>query len=150
MSITEIVAKIDQRLGELEAELAHLTGARAALVGGTAPVAVAKPRAAAAKPRAATATPSAAATPARARRQSRKRSYDVVPVGKLISLLTGSPGMRTRELARASNGDPKLVLALLKEQGDAGGNTLARDHRRGPDRRAGRRASCQQSPGPRS
>jgi hypothetical protein len=100
MSITDIVNNIDQRLGELETELAHLNRARAALVGRTSPAAEAKP--------------------ARARRQPPKPAYEVVPVGKLIALLSGTPGMRTRELSQASNGDPGQVLALLKEQEDAG------------------------------
>ena len=44
----------------------------------------------------------------------------MVPAGRLIALLSSSAGLRTRELAKASNADPGQVLALLKEQEDAG------------------------------
>ena len=100
MRIIDIVANIDQRLAELKAEQAHLNGARAALLDHPARAAEVKSRT--------------------ARRESPKPSYEVVPVGKLIALLSGSDGMRTRELSRASSGDPAQVLTLLKEQEDAG------------------------------
>ena len=100
MSLADIVANIDQRLADLAAELAHLNGARAALLDHPAPATRVKPRP--------------------AHRASPKTSYEVVPVGKLIALLSGSDGMRTRELSQASNGDPAQVLVLLKEQEDAG------------------------------
>jgi hypothetical protein len=100
MSITDIVANIDQRLADLDAELTHLNRARAALIN--------KPAAA------------AKATPRRAGRTSAKRTHDVVAVGKLIALLSDSAGMSTRQLSQATNGDPGQVLALLKEQEDAG------------------------------
>lgn len=101
MNITEIVANIDRRLAELDAELTHLNGARTALLD--------KPDAVAAK-----------APARRVRRSPAKPRYDVVPAGKLISLLTGSDGMSTRELSKQTNGDPGQVLALLKEQEGAG------------------------------
>ena len=100
MRITEIVANIDQRLGELETELAHLKGARQALLERTPPAAVTKP--------------------ARSGVSPAKPAYQVVPTGKLVALLSGSPGMRTRELSQATNGDPNQVLTLLKEQENAG------------------------------
>jgi hypothetical protein len=100
MTIADIVANIDRRLAELDAELAHLSGARKALINGA-------PR-------------PAASTRRRAPRASVKRTYEVVPVGKIIALLSGAEGMRTRELSQATNGDPTQLLALLKEQEDAG------------------------------
>jgi hypothetical protein len=100
MTIPEIVANIDRRLAELETELLQLTSARAALADEAKPAAVSPPRRRASAPA--------------------KPAYDVVPAGKLVALLSDSDGMRTRQLAQASNGDPGQVLALLKEQEDAG------------------------------
>lgn len=100
MNITDIVANIDQRLADLHAELTHLTGARTALLDQPDPAVKPPTR--------------------RARRASTKPRYDVVPAAKLISLLTGSDGMSTRELSKQTNGDPGQVLALLKEQEGAG------------------------------
>jgi hypothetical protein len=68
-----------------------------------------------------------------------------VPVGKLTAMLAGPEGLRTRELATATDGDPAQMLALLKEQESAGevrrtgtrAATLARHHRRRSDRREG-------------
>ncbi len=100
MSIIDIVANIDQRLADLDAEVTHLNEARTALID---------------KP-----DPAVELTPRRVRRTSPKRTYEVIPAGKLTALLSRSDGMRTRELAQVSNGDPSQVLALLKEQEDAG------------------------------
>lgn len=108
MIISDIVANIDRRLAELHDELAQLTSARTALLNG--------------------APPPAAATPRRTSRPTRRRrpsapaapTYDVVPAGKLIAVLADSDGMSTRELSQATNGDPRQLLALLKEQEDAG------------------------------
>ena len=76
----------------------HLNGARTALID----------------------NPAAEVTPRRARRKSPKRTYEVIPAGKLTALLSRSDGMRTRELAQVTSADPAQVLALLKEQEDAG------------------------------
>ena len=100
MSITDIVASIDQRLADLDAEVMHLIGARTALIDNPGPA--------------------VEVTPDRVRRTSPKRTQEVIPAGKLTALLSQSDGMRTRELAQLSNGDPAQVLALLKEQEDAG------------------------------
>jgi hypothetical protein len=70
-------------------------------------------------PSAATGKSTATTKPGRGRRAPAKPRDEVVPTGTLISLLAGSEGMSTRELARATNGDPAQVLALLKEQEDA-------------------------------
>jgi hypothetical protein len=106
MSINDIVANIDHRLAELDAELTQLSGAREALINGARP-------------------PAARTLPAsrphrRAPRASAKRSYEVVPAGKIIAQLSGREGTTTRELAQATNGDPARLLSLLKEQEDAG------------------------------
>jgi hypothetical protein len=98
MTITDIVARIDQRLADLDAELTHLNGARVAL----------------------TDTPAPAAAKALPRRAPTKPSYDVAPAGKLIELLSRSQGMRTRELSQNTNANRAQVLALLKEQESAG------------------------------
>lgn len=123
MIISDIVANIERRLAELDAELAQLTDARAALLDGAPPTAA--PTRSAAAPTTATAVSEAPTTAAvsRPRRRSRavaKPRYEVVPAGKLIALLCDSPGMRTRELAQVTNGNPGQVLALLKEQENAG------------------------------
>jgi hypothetical protein len=100
MTITDILANIDRRLAEVHAEVKHLEGARAALVNEPQPQSAAKPRT--------------------VRRRTARPAYQVVPVGKLTALLSGSDGMRTRQLAKATNGNPAQVLALLKEQESAG------------------------------
>jgi hypothetical protein len=102
MSITEIVANIDQRLAELEAELTQLTAARAALIDTQEPASAPKRR------------------PPRARRAASKPTYDIAPAGKLVALLTDSEGLTTKQLSEATNADPAQVLALLKEQEHAG------------------------------
>ena len=108
MEIADIVANIDLRLTDLEAERAHLEQARSALSQQRSPAPKAKPRTSrSVKPRA----------PRRARSAT---STQVAPAGKLFALLADSEGMSTRELAKAADGDPTQVLALLKEQEDAG------------------------------
>ena len=100
MTIADIVTNIDRRLAEVQAELTHLQGARTALLNGK--------------------QPAPASTSRRARRKPSPVAHEVVPVGKLTALLTGSEGMSTRALARATNGDAGQILALLKEQEGAG------------------------------
>jgi hypothetical protein len=100
MSITEIVSNIDRRLADVHAEVAHLERARLALVNGSQPAPERKAR--------------------RARNRPAERKYEVVPAGKLTALLAGTDGLRTAELAKATNGDPAQVLTLLKEQETAG------------------------------
>jgi anti-sigma factor RsiW len=99
MTITDIVTNIDRRLADLHAEVAHLEGARLALLNGSQPAPAPKAR--------------------RARRKPAEPKHQVVPAGKLTALLTGTNGLRTAELAKATNGDPAQVLALLKEQESA-------------------------------
>jgi hypothetical protein len=100
MTITDIVTIIDRRLVEVRAEVKRLEAARTMLTKGSQP------------------TP--APTPRRARGKTARVAYEVVPVGKLTAMLADSEGMRTRELATATNGNPAQVLALLKEQESAG------------------------------
>jgi hypothetical protein len=100
MTITDIVTNIDRRLIEVHTEVKHLQAARTALANGS--------------------QPAAGPTPRRSRRNPSRVAYQVVPVGKLTAMLANSDGMRTRELATATNGDPTQVLALLKEQESAG------------------------------
>ncbi len=100
MSIANIVESIDRRLAELDGELTQLNGARSALLVESKGAQI-------------------SATPRRVRRPARP-SYAVVPVGKLTALLRESGGLRTRELAQMTHGDPAAILALLKEQEDAG------------------------------
>jgi hypothetical protein len=100
MTNTDIVTSIDLRLTEAKAEIAQLEGARQALINGDAPAV--KPQA----PRVPRKT-----TP----RKTVGRGSAVVPAGKLTALLDGSAGMSTSELAKATNGRPDQILALLRE-----------------------------------
>jgi hypothetical protein len=102
MTITEIVSNIDRRLADVQAEVAHLEGARLALLNGSQPAPAPAPKA------------------RRARRKRAEPKYQVVPAGKLTSLLAGTDGLRTAALAKSTNGDPAQVLTLLKEQESAG------------------------------
>ena len=110
MTISDIVTNIDQRIAAAQAELSDLTQARSALV--SAPSASVPP-----KPRKARrpVTPTKTAV-----KRAAKPAYEVVPVGKLAALLTESQGMSTREISKATNGDPRQVLTLLKDQETAG------------------------------
>jgi hypothetical protein len=100
MTNTDIVTSIDQRLTEAKAEIVQLEGARQALINGDAPAVKPKPRRLARK-----------TTP----RKTVRRDNEVVPAGKLTALLHGSAGMSTSELAKATNGRPDQILALLHE-----------------------------------
>jgi hypothetical protein len=92
---TEIVTNIDRRLRELQGEISKLETARTALANGAKATASPQPR--------------------RARRKPTKPTRQVVPAGKLTTLLAGSDGMTTRELASATNGQQSQILALLRE-----------------------------------
>ena len=95
MTITDIVTSIDQRLSLAKAEIAQLDGARQALINhGAAPAAKPKPR--------------------RAARTTTRTAHAIVPAGKLTALLDGSPGLSTPQLAKATNGKPGQILALLR------------------------------------
>ncbi|MGZ4249247.1 MAG: hypothetical protein ACXVUE_13205 [Solirubrobacteraceae bacterium] len=100
MTNTDIVTSIDQRLTEAKAEIAQLEGARQALIGNDASAVKPPPRPGARK---------------RTPRKTVRRDNQVVPAGKLTALLDGSAGMSTSELARATDGRPDQILALLRE-----------------------------------
>jgi hypothetical protein len=113
MTISDIVTNIDQRIAAAHAEVTHLTHARSALLSApSAPSAAAPPK----PPRARR----PATRPKTAAKRALKPAYEVVPVGKLTALLTESQGLSTREISRATNGDPRQVLTLLKDQETAG------------------------------
>lgn len=95
MTITDIVTSIDQRLTQARTEIAQLDSARHALINGAAPARIPTPR--------------------RTPRKTSRTAYLVVPAGKLTAALDGSPGMSTSELAKATNGKPAQILALLRE-----------------------------------
>lgn len=99
MTISDIVTKIDRRLVEANAEIKHLEAVRTALANGS--------------------QTAAAPTPRRTRRKPAQAAYEVVSVGKLTAMLADSDGLRTRDLATATKGDPSQVLGLLKEQESA-------------------------------
>lgn len=100
MTITDIVINIDRRLVEVHAEVKHLEAAREALANGS--------------------HPDSAPTRRGPVRKPARAASNVVPVGKLVALLSDSEGMRTSELARATKGNSTQILALLKEQESAG------------------------------
>ena len=97
---TDIVTNIEDRLTKVRAEIVRLEDARAALTSTNAP---------AAKPRS-----------RRAPRQNARRTPEIVPAGKLTTLLGRSDGMSTAELARATNGKADQILAVLRERETAG------------------------------
>ena len=100
MTNTDIVTSIEQRLTEAKAEIAQLEGAREALINGDA---------AAAKPK-----PSRVPRRTTPRKAGHRHNH-VVPAGKLTALLDGSAGMSTSQLAKATDGRPEQILALLRE-----------------------------------
>jgi hypothetical protein len=109
---TELRTKLVQGIEELESDLGRLRAALAALDGG--------PRSS--KP---------AAEPSAPRRRSRRRNQgtEIVPAGKIESLLGSSDGITTAELARETNGGHEQILSILKELEQAG-----RAHRSGTRR----------------
>jgi hypothetical protein len=100
---TELRAKLVQGIQELESDLSRLRAALAALDGAPS----------ASKP---------AAEPSAPRRRSRRRNQgtEVVPAGKIESLLASTDGITTAELARQTNGGHEQILSILKELEQAG------------------------------
>ena len=100
---TELRTKLVQGIEELESDLGRLRAALAALDGGSR----------SSKP---TAEPSAP------QRRSRRRNQgtEIVPAGKIESLLGSSDGITTAELARETNGGHEQILSILKELEQAG------------------------------
>jgi hypothetical protein len=100
---TELRAKLVQGIQELESDLGRLRAALAALDGAPS----------SSKPAAESSAP---------RRRSRRRNQgtEVVPAGKIESLLASTDGMTTAELARQTNGGHEQILSILKELEQAG------------------------------
>ena len=131
----EIIISIDKRLTAARKEIASLEGAltamrkpskaagasRTARRNGTAPAEEPPSTPAKAKQKASAngATP-AAARPRRARRSPAKRRAEVVPAGKLVTLLGASDGMSTADLVDQTGGDRQQLLTLLRELEAAG------------------------------
>jgi hypothetical protein len=100
MISTDIVTKIDLRLQQARAEIAKLEHARTSLLNGS--------------------DASSTRTRRRAKRTSAKATAGFVSAEKLAAALASSGGITTAELAKATNGDSRRLLALLKKQEDAG------------------------------
>lgn len=100
---SELRAKLVQGIQELESDLGRLRAALAALDGGSS----------SSKP---------AAEPSAPRRRSRRRNQgtEIVPAGKIESLLGSTDGITTAELARETNGGHEQILSILKELEQAG------------------------------
>jgi hypothetical protein len=95
---SELRTKLVQGIQELESDLGRLRAALAALDGGSS----------SSKPAAESSAP---------RRRSRRRNHgsEIVPAGKIESLLAANDGITTAELARQTNGGHEQILSLLKE-----------------------------------
>jgi hypothetical protein len=100
---TELRTKLVQGIQELESDLGRLRAALAALDGGSSSSTLGGERSA-------------------PRRRSRRRNQgtEVVPSGKIESLLGSTDGMTTAELARQTNGGHEQILSILKELEQAG------------------------------
>jgi hypothetical protein len=90
---TELRAQLVQSIDQLESELVALRSALAALDASGEPV----------------------AKPTRQRRSRRVQDSEIVPAGKIESLLGGSDGITTADIARATNGGHEQILSILKE-----------------------------------
>jgi hypothetical protein len=95
---SELRTKLVQGIQELESDLGRLRAALAALDGGSS----------SSRPAAGSSAP---------RRRSRRRNHgsEIIPAGKIESLLEANDGITTAELARQTNGGHEQILSLLKE-----------------------------------
>lgn len=104
---TELRAQLVRSIEQAESEVAALRSALAALDSSdhsTRPAAQRR-----------------AAQPRAPRRRSRRGSgTDVVPAGKIESMLGATDGITTAELARQTNGGHEQILSMLKELEQAG------------------------------
>jgi len=100
--VTDIATRIREQIAELDAERETLTSALAALddstIAATVPERVQRPRTRGRKP-------ARVAVPA----------TKVVPLGKLLRMLSDTDGQTTSALAKATGGDQDRILELLKE-----------------------------------
>jgi hypothetical protein len=136
----QILDSIENRLRDLNAEIDTLTAAREALERTNGqPEKPAEPDEPARPPEPPAASSgtdgrSRQAKATRSRRRPRraraKRSFDVVPAGKLELLLSGGEGLTTSALADRANGDRDQVLMLLREL-EAAGRVRRTGQRRG-------------------
>ena len=98
---TELRTKLVQSIDELESELVALRSALAALDASDRSARPVEQRA--------------------ARRRSRRApGAEIVPAGKIESLLDRTDGITTAELARQTNGGHEQILSILKELEQAG------------------------------
>lgn len=143
----QIIISIDKRLADARKEIASLERAltamnktskaadavsatRTARTNGAAP---AKAAPQSAKATAQSAKRTAASTNGRARRTRRapaKGRAEVVPAGKLVSLLGTGNGMSTADLTTQTGGDRQQLLTLLREL-EAAGQVRRSGERRG-------------------
>ena len=112
-----IVDSIENRLRELNQEIETLTAARTALDSRDSDPAA--PQASATATPARRSRRSSNGTPARSRRRA-TRTAEVVPAGRLESLLSENGGLTTSALAEQTNGNRDQVLTLLRELEAAG------------------------------
>ncbi len=118
MRTTEaIVDSIENRLRELNQEIETLTAARSAL--GSRDAGRATAQASSSAPSARRTRRSSNGTQTRSRRRA-ARTADVVPAGRLESLLSENGGLTTSALAERTNGNRDQVLTLLRELEAAG------------------------------
>jgi hypothetical protein len=114
----DIVDSIENRLRELNQEIETLHAARTALDGAEErSLLAAAPTRRAANGRA---TRSGTASRRTRRRAKAPRAVDVVPAGRLETLLSENGGLTTSALAQRTNADRDQVLALLRELEAAG------------------------------
>jgi hypothetical protein len=134
----EVLNSIDKRLVEARKEIASLESALTAMrkrSQKSAPAAATRAtrpsRAATSKPATNGAAPTNGRT-SRPRKAAAKRRSEVVPAGKLVTLLGTGSGMTTAELVTQTGGDRQQLLTLLRELEAAG------EVRRSGERRATR------------
>jgi predicted HTH transcriptional regulator len=128
----QILESIDQRLRDAKAEIDTLTAARDALGGRERRTTQSRRRS---RTTAAASTPSAPTgkprTPGRrSRTRTSTRAANVVPAGRLESLLSQNGGMTTTALAERTNGNRDQILTLLREL-EAAGRVRRSGQRRG-------------------
>ena len=102
MTDTDIETHIRNQIAELDAEREALTNALAALHNGAGARGHSKP-------------PRRRRPPAQASAEVAGPAPKVVPLGKILQLLTGTDGQTTSTLAKATGGDQSRILELLKE-----------------------------------